>query len=101
MFLEKSSSTVKVFVVAPLYPPPSVTDAQPIPPLTENSHRNVIVDPSSLIPATGPKDTVPPDPASILAFDGCCVTVTRTPVPVVVNEYALALLVTFSVTVKL
>ena len=60
-----------------------------------------MVDPSSLIPATGPKETVPPDPASTLPLVGCCVTVTRTPVPVVVNEYALALPVTFSVTVKL
>ena len=101
MFLAKSSSTVSVLVVAPLYPPPLDTVAQPTPPLTENSHWNMIVDPSSLIPATGPKVTVPPDPASKLAFDGCCVTETRTPVPVVVNAYDLALPVTFSVTVKL
>ena len=47
----------------------------------------MIVDPSSLIPATGPKDTVPPDPASILASDGCCVIDIKTPVPVVVNVY--------------
>ena len=66
-FLAKSSSTVSVLVVAPLYPPPLDTVAQPTPPLTENSHWNRIVDPSSLIPATGPKETVPPDPASILA----------------------------------
>ena len=90
MFLAKSSSTVSVLVVAPLYPPPLVTVAQPTPPFTENSHWNVIVDPSELIPATGPKETVPPDPASILPLDGCDVTVIKTPVPVVVNEYACA-----------
>ena len=101
MFLAKSSSTVNVLVVAPLYPLPLVTVAQPTPPLTDTSHWNIIVDPSSLIPATGPKETVPPDPASILPFDGCCVTETKTPVPVVVNAYDCALPVTFSVTVKL
>ena len=101
MFLAKSSSTVSVFPVAPLYPPPLETVAQPTPPLTENSHWNVIVDPSELIPATGPKLTVPPDPASTLPFVGCCVMLTRTPVPVVVKAYACALPVTFSVTVKL
>ena len=101
MFLAKSSSTVNVLVCAPLYPLPSVTVAQPTPPLTENSHWNVIVDPSSLIPATGPKVTVPPDPASTLPAVGCCVIETKTPVPVVVNAYDCALPVTFSVTVKL
>ena len=101
MFLAKSSSTVSVLVVAPLYPPPLETVAQPTPPLTENSHWNMIVDPTSLIPATGPIVTVLQDPASKLAFDGCCVTETRTPVPVVVNPYDCALPVTFSVTVKL
>ena len=90
-----------MFVVAPLYPPPLVTVAQPTPPLTENSHWNVIVDPSELIPATGPKVTVPPDPASMLPALGCCVTFTTTPVPVVVKEYDLAFPVTFSVTAKL
>ena len=59
------------------------------------------MDPSELIPATGPKVTVPPDPASILPLVGCDVTFIRTPVPVVVNAYDLALPVTFSVTVKL
>ena len=90
-----------MFVVAPLYPPPLVTVAQPTPPFTDTSHSYVIVDPSELIPATGPKVTVPPDPASILPFDGCDVTLIKTPVPVVVNAYACALPVTFSVTVKL
>ena len=90
-----------MFPVAPLYPPPLVTVAQPTPPLTENSHWYTIVDQSELIPATGPKVTVLPDTASTLALVGCDVIVTITPVPVVVKEYALALLVTFSVTVKL
>ena len=44
--------------------------------------------------------TVPPDPASIVPLVGCCVILIRTPVPVVVNAFDLALLVTFSVTVK-
>ena len=96
MFFKKSSSTVSVLVCAPLYPPPLVTVAQPKPPLTENSHWNVIVDPSSLIPATGPKETVPPDPASTLPALGCCVIVTRTPVPVVVNVYDCALHVSYT-----
>ena len=61
----------------------------------------MIVEPSELIPATGPKETVPPDPASIVAFDGCAVTLIKTPVPTVVNAYDCALPVTFSVTVKL
>ena len=61
----------------------------------------MIVDPSELIPATGPKLTVLPDPASTLPALGCCVTETKTPVPVVVNAYDCALPVTFSVTVKL
>ena len=88
-------------MVAPLYPPPLETVAQPTPPLTENSHWYTIVDPSELIPDTGPKVTVPPDHASIVPIVGCCVTLIRTPVPVVVNVYDRALPVTFSVTVKL
>ena len=85
MFLAKSSSTVKVFVVAPLYPPPLATSDQPTPPLLENCHWNVMVDPSELIPETGPNVAVPPDPASTEVSEGCCVIVTRTPVPVVVK----------------
>ena len=61
----------------------------------------MIVDPSELIPKTGPKLTVLPEPASRLAETGCCVTLTTTPVPVVVNEYDCALPVIFSRTVKL
>ena len=60
-----------------------------------------MVDPSELIPDTGPNVAVLPEPASTEALLGCCVIVTRTPVPVVVNAYALALPVVFSVTVKL
>ena len=90
MFLAKSSSTVSVFVLDPLYPPPSTTLDQPTPPLLENSHRNTIVDPSELIPETGPNVAVLPEPASTDALLGCCVMLTRTPVPVVVNEYERA-----------
>ena len=60
-----------------------------------------MVDPSELIPDTGPNVAVLPEPASTEAPLGCCVIVTRTPVPVVINEYDLALPVVFSVTVKL
>ena len=101
MFLAKSSSTVSVLVVVPLYPLPSTRGDQPTPPLLENSHLNVIVDPSELIPATGPKDAVFPEPASTLAELGCCVMLTTTPVPVVVKLYACAFSVICSVTVKL
>ena len=69
-----------MLVLVPLYPPPSVRGDQPTPPLLENSHLYVIVDPSELIPETGPNEAVLPEPASTLAFDGCCVMVTITPV---------------------
>ena len=85
MFFKKSSSTVKVFVVAPLYPPLLGTLDQPTPPLVDTSHWNVMVDPSELIPDTGPNVAVFPDPASTEALVGCWVIVTRTPVPVVVK----------------
>ena len=90
-----------MFVVAPLYPPPLDTGDQPTPPFVDTSHSNKIVDPSELVPATGPKLALLPEPASTLAELGCPVTVTRTPVPVVVNEYALEFHVMFSITVKL
>ena len=72
-------------MVAPLYPPPLETLDQPTPPLLENSHWYVIVDPSELIPETGPKVAVFPEPASTLCAVGCCVIVTMTPVPVVIK----------------
>ena len=90
-----------MLVVAPLYPPLLATLDQPAPPLLENSHWNRIVDPSELIPDTGPKVAVFPEPASTLVPVGCCVIVTRTPVPVVVKVYDCAFPVVFSVTVKL
>ena len=90
-----------MLLLDPLYPPPSVRGDHPTPPLLENSHRNIIVVPSELIPATGPMVAVLPEPASTLALLGCCVIVTRTPVPVVVKLYDLAFSVICSVTVKL
>ena len=78
-----------------------VLTLQLTPPLLENSHWYNIVDPSELVAATGPKEALTFAPASILVDTGFPVTVIRTPVPVVVNEYARALPVTFSVTVKL
>ena len=60
----------------------------------------MIVDPSELIPDTGPKVAVPPEPASTEALLGCPVIVTTTPVPVVMKLYDCALPVVFSVTVS-
>ena len=79
----------------------TVKGDQPTPPLLENSHLYIIVDPSELIPNTGPNQAVLPEPASTLALLGCCVIVTITPVPVVVKLYDCAFSVICSVTVKL